>query len=85
MPQLSASAPTRSGLARSAISSTSSGRPGAGYCTSNSACGKPKKSWMVRGRGIAVTASTLVYQCAEIARIARGRGTEAPKARQASV
>src|SRR3954471_11771714 len=40
---------------------------------------------MVRGRGIAVIAVALMYQCAEITRIARGRGTDAPKARHASV
>src|SRR5690349_8277459 len=40
---------------------------------------------MVRGRGIAVTAVALVYQCAEITRIACGRGTDRPNSRQASV
>src|SRR3954469_19509442 len=40
---------------------------------------------MVRGRGIAVIAVALMYQCAEITRIARGRGTDAPNACQASV
>src|SRR3954452_23192325 len=40
---------------------------------------------MVRGRGIAVIAVALMYQCAEITRIARGRGTDPPKARHASV
>lgn len=34
---------------------------------------------------MAVTAVALVYQCAEMTRIARGRGTEAPKMRHASV
>jgi len=38
---------------------------------------------MVRGRGIAVTAVTFTYQCAETTRIARGRGTLAPKSAQA--
>src|SRR4051794_39962816 len=33
---------------------------------------------MVRGRGIAVTAVALMYQCALITRIARGRGTACP-------
>jgi len=37
------------------------------------------------GRGIAVTAVACTYQCAETTRIARGRGTARPKARQASV
>src|SRR5690606_14367137 len=40
---------------------------------------------MVRGRGIAVTAVALMYQCADTTRMARGRGTEAPNARQAAV
>ena len=40
---------------------------------------------MVRGRAIAVTAVALTYQCADTARIARGRGAAAPKPRQASV
>src|SRR5690606_41209801 len=84
-PQLSWSAPTYSGRTASAISSAIAGSPGAGYCTSNSACGKPKKSWMVLGRGIAVTAVALTYQCADTARIARGRGADSPNARQASV
>src|SRR4029450_12587392 len=39
---------------------------------------------MVRGGGIAVTAGTFPYQCAEMARIARGRGTLAPKLAQAA-
>src|SRR6185437_15457035 len=52
---------------------------------SNRSCGKPKKSWMVRGRGIAVTAVALIYQCADTTRIARGRGTDSPKARHADV
>ena len=40
---------------------------------------------MVRGRGMAVTAVALMYQCAETTRTALGRGTDAPKARQAWV
>jgi hypothetical protein len=40
---------------------------------------------MVRGRGIAVTAVALMDQCALTTRIARGRGTVAPSARQAVV
>jgi hypothetical protein len=40
---------------------------------------------MVRGRGIAVTAVALMYQCALITRMARGRGTARPKARHAAV
>ena len=34
---------------------------------------------------MAVTAVALVYQCAEITRMARGRGTDSPKIRQAAV
>src|SRR3990167_4647422 len=40
---------------------------------------------MVRGSLIAVTAVPCVYQCAEIARIAFGRGSVAPMFRQTSV
>ena len=40
---------------------------------------------MVRGRAMAVTAVALTYQWADTIRMARGRGTEAPKLRQASV
>src|SRR3954468_10095847 len=40
---------------------------------------------MVRGRGIAVTAVALMYQCALITRMARGRGAASPNARQAAV
>jgi hypothetical protein len=85
MPQLSTSAPTHVGWTTSLTSSASSGSPGAGYWTSNSASGKPKKSWMVRGRGIAVTAVALMYQCALITRMARGRGTDCPNARHDAV
>ena len=41
IPQESTSAPTQVGLTMSLTSSASSGSPGAGYCTSNSSCGKP--------------------------------------------
>src|SRR5690348_14421451 len=40
---------------------------------------------MVRGRGIVVTAVALMYQCALTTRMARGRGTAWPNARQAWV
>src|SRR5450759_1263663 len=40
---------------------------------------------MVRGRGIAVTAVALMYQCAETTRIACGRGTAWPNALHAEV
>ena len=40
---------------------------------------------MVFGRAMAVTAVVLTYQWAETTRIARGRGTDAPKWRQASL
>src|SRR5439155_22120584 len=60
------------------------GSPGAGYCLSNSALGKEApKSWMVRGRAMAVTAVTLVSQWAEMARIALGRGSAAAISPQA--
>ncbi len=40
---------------------------------------------MVRGWAMAVTAVALMYQWADTTRMARGRGTEAPNAAQASV
>ena len=40
---------------------------------------------MVRGRGMAVTAVALMYQCALTTRIARGRGTASPNACHAVV
>ena len=40
---------------------------------------------MVRGRGMAVTAVALMYQCALTTRMARGRGTASPNARHAAV
>ena len=39
----------------------------------------------MRGRGIAVMAVACTNQCAETTRMARGRGTDRPNARQASV
>jgi len=47
--------------------------------------GKPKKSWMVRGRAMAVTAVAAMYQWAEMASTARGVPTARPRAAQASV
>ena len=44
------------GFTHSAISPASSGRPGAGQLNSDSAGGKPRKSWVGRGRAIAVNA-----------------------------
>ena len=41
MPQLSTSTPTQVGWTTSLISVANSGRPGAGYCTSNSGAGNP--------------------------------------------
>ena len=85
MPQLSWSRPTQCGSATSATSAATSGEPGQGYSTAKSRSGKPKKSWMVRGSAIAVTAVTLVYQCAEMQSTARGRGIAAPRPVQAFV
>ena len=59
--------------------------PGQGYSTAKSWSGNPKKSWMVRGSAIAVTAVVLVYQWAEMQRTARGRGIAAPSPAQAWV
>ena len=72
-------------MTASETSCTSSGIPGAGYSMSNRRCGKPKKSWIVRGRCMAVTAVALMYQCAETTRTARGFGTACPNARHARV
>ena len=85
MPQLSWSSPTHNGSATSATRAASTGSPGAGYSTAKSSSGKPKKSWMVRGRSMAVTAVALMYQWADTTRIARGRGMAAANWRQASV
>ncbi len=85
MPQLSWSSPTQRGSATSATSAATSGAPGHGYSNAKSRSGNPKKSWMVRGAAMAVTAVALVYQWAEMARIARGRGSAAPSADHASV
>src|SRR3569623_75711 len=63
----------------------SGGEPGAGYWTSNSARGKPPKSWRVRGCAIVVPAGPRVYQCAETARTAAGRGRDSPSLRHASL
>ncbi len=85
MPQLSWSSPTQRGATTSATAAATSGAPGHGYSTAKSRSGKPKKSWIVRGTSMAVTAVALVYQCAEMARTARGLGTAAPSAAQAAV
>ncbi len=52
---------------------------------SNKAGGKPKKSWMVRGAAIAVTAEALMNQCADTHTMARGRGIDVANAAHASV
>ncbi len=85
MPQLSWSSPTQIGRATSATSAATSGEPGHRYSNANSGSGKPKKSWMVRGEAIAVTAVAFVYQWAETQSTALGRGMAAPRAAQASV
>ena len=85
MPQLSWSSPTQRGAATSATSAATSGAPGHGYSTAKRRSGKPKKSWIVRGEAMAVTAVALVYQCAETHRTARGRGRADPSAAHASL
>ncbi len=86
MPQLSASRPTQRGLTTSATSAATSREPGHGYSTANNSSGKPKKSWIVRGCAIAVTAVAFVYQCAEMHSTARGgRGSAAARSVHASV
>ena len=65
---------------RAAARSAAAGAPGAGYRISNSARGKPPKSWMVSGRGARLTAGApMVSQCAETTTIALGRGSAAPR------
>jgi len=55
------------------------GSPGARYCTSNRACGKPPKSWIVSGAGDALTAvAPCVSQWALTMAMARGRGRSRP-------
>jgi hypothetical protein len=50
----------------------------------SSSCGTlAKKSWIVRGWAMAVTAVALMYQCAEMTRTARGRATVSPRIRHA--
>ncbi|MNL51194.1 hypothetical protein D3C87_1742710 [compost metagenome] len=64
----------------------SSGEPGAGYCTSNSACGNDApKSWMVRGAVMAVTPTPWVSQWAETQRMALGLPNASPMAFQVLV
>ena len=85
-PQLSRSWPTQVGLTTSASSSASGGVARRRVAArANSSSGKPKKSWIVCGAAIAVTAVALMNQWAEIATMARGVGTPAPNAAHASV
>jgi hypothetical protein len=83
-PQRRSSA-TFAGASSACTRSASAGAPGAGYSKRCSSGGKPPKSWIVRGRGDAVTAVPGTYQCAETASTAAGRGISAPRASQASV
>jgi hypothetical protein len=48
---------------------------------SNSACGKPPKSWIVFGRScIPTPVAPRLSQCAETLRMAEGRGSSRPQA-----
>jgi hypothetical protein len=58
---------------------------GPGYWISSSRGTLAKKSWIVRGCAMAVTAVALMYQCAEMTSTARGRGTVSPSTRHALV
>lgn len=69
---------TGSGFNNSAVSKASEGEPGAGYCTSNKACGNPPKSWMVLGALMAVIWVPRVSQCALTHRMAVGVGSVCP-------
>jgi len=64
----------------------SSGRPGAGYWMLSSRGTRAKKSWIVRGLAMAVTAVALMYQCAEMTRTraAAGRSPRGPATRWCS-
>src|SRR2546426_3570199 len=72
------SRPTGVGASSDCTRLASAGSPGAGYSTRYSSGGKPPKSWIVGGAGIAVTEVPGRYQCAEMDKIARGRGIAAP-------
>jgi hypothetical protein len=76
--------PDKAGFDRVAKLPATSGAPGAGYWNVCSCSPKPKRSWIVLGFAIAVTAVTAVtaeYQCADTTRTARGRGNVAARAR----
>ncbi|CAI8734527.1 hypothetical protein EMIT0P100_130129 [Pseudomonas sp. IT-P100] len=55
-------------------SAANCGSPGAGYCTSNNALGKPPKSCQVSGCGLPLTNSSLFSQWAETITMALGFG-----------
>ena len=61
------------------MSAASAGAPLAGYSTSYSGLGKPPKSWMVAGCGVAVTVGKSAMKWAEATTMACGLGKEAPK------
>jgi len=61
------------------------GQAGAGVVDVEQRLGEAEEVVDGAGPGIAVTAVPPMYQCAETTRMARGRGTERPKARQAWV
>jgi hypothetical protein len=73
------------GARRLATRAARVGAPGAGYSSWNKASGKPPKSWMVFGRSLPVTRVLRMYQWAEIASTAVGRGILRPMAAQAVV
>src|SRR5215213_2755002 len=83
-PQLSSS-PTGVGASSSLTRRARAGSPGAGYVTSYNCRGKPPKSWIVLGAGIAVTKVPGTYQWAETHSTALGRGTSSPILAQALV
>ena len=73
-PRSGSSATGRPAAAMRPATSASAGSPGAGYCSSNSARGKPPKSWIVGGCGCAPTCGCRPSQCAEAITMARGVG-----------
>ena len=74
---------TTSGDSSSATRAARAGSPDARYWTSNSACGKPPKSWIVSGAMEALTAEApRDSQWALIISTALGRGRVSPSRRQ---
>jgi hypothetical protein len=85
MPHESTSAPTHVGVTTSLTFLGELGQARCRVLHVEQLAGEAVEVVSVRGRGIAVTVVALMYQCAEMTRIARGRGTALPNACQALV